>query len=395
MEKMNPGPCIKQLCPMPVRSGCFYALPCILSAFLLLGGLFLHAQPAVAKVIHVPEHYQALQDAVQSASTGDTVVVAPGTYRLFFDNLQVDIEQIVIKSTAGAAETIITGRGSGPVITIAQQSRAVIQGFTITRETDSDLIHSLGGAIYCSAGSAPVIRNNIIMNNRAVFGAGIYCDTQSTPDIRNNVFSGNRAETSGGAIFTEHSRAVINGNLFEHNSAGSSGGALACNRDSSRIYGNIFWQNSADYGGAISCDRAAGWIYNNTLVANSARRGAGIMVDRGSVRLLNLIFYSNSRGDIFFKGTGPAGRPMFSNLQESGFAGMNGNVSTDPMFVSPDTGDFRLRPGSPCIDTGSHDPFYRDMDGSYNDMGAYGGPEPFEDRAGTDVRSGNQLKSLN
>ena len=392
---MNPGGCIKRDGPLTAFSGRSSALPYVISAFMLIAASFLHLQAAFGKMLRVPEQYQSLQDAVQAADSGDTIVVAPGTHRLFFDNLQVGIEQITIKSSAGAGKTTITGRGSGPVITIGQRSRAVVEGFTITRETDSDLISSLGGAIRCSAGSAPIIRHNIITGNRAVFGAGIYCDTQSTPEIRHNLFSSNRADTSGGAIFTEHSRAVIAGNRFERNSAGSSGGALACNRDSSRIYGNIFWQNSADYGGAISCDRAAGWIYNNTLVANSARRGAGIMVDRGSVRLLNLIFYNNSQGDMFFKGTGPAGRPMFSSLQESGFAGMNGNISTDPMFLGPDSGDFRLQPGSPCIDAGSHDPFYRDRDGSYNDMGAYGGPEPFEESAGPFIRSTNQSNSLN
>jgi len=357
-------------------SGTTRALLCVIFAALSTASPF-HVRAGSAAVIEVPARYQTLQDAVQAAAPGDTVLVAPGTYRLFFDNLLMGSKDITVISSAGPGETAITGRGSRPVITIGQRSRAVIEGFTITRETDSDLMPSQGGAIYCSAGSAPVIRNNIIINNRAVFGAGIFCDVQSTPVIRGNTLKGNIADTAGGAIFAEHSRAVITGNLFTDNSAGSSGGALACNRDSSRIFNNIFWKNGADYGGAISCDRAAVWIYNNTLVSNIARRGAGIMVDRGSVRLINLIFYHNRHGDLFLKGTGPAARPIFSDMQESSFAGMNGNIAEDPMFADTSAGDFHLQPDSPCIGSGSHDPFYRNMDGSYNDMGAYGGPEPF------------------
>ena len=66
---------------------------------------------------------------------------------------------------------------------------------------------------------------------------------------------------------------------------------------------------------------------------------------------------------------------------------MNGNISTDPLFVDPNGGDLRLLPDSPCIDQGDsnavppevttdlHD-HPRILDGDCNgvavvDMGAY------------------------
>jgi len=33
-----------------------------------------------------------------------------------------------------------------------------------------------------------------------------------------------------------------------------------------------------------------------------------------------------------------------------------GNISSDPLFVDPELGDFHLRPYSPCIDAGTSDP---------------------------------------
>jgi hypothetical protein len=48
-----------------------------------------------------------------------------------------------------------------------------------------------------------------------------------------------------------------------------------------------------------------------------------------------------------------------------------GNISEDPMFVSP-MNDYHLQTGSLCIDTG--DPGIFDYDSSRSDMGCYGGP---------------------
>jgi len=44
--------------------------------------------------------------------------------------------------------------------------------------------------------------------------------------------------------------------------------------------------------------------------------------------------------------------------------GMDGNISTDPLFVDPDRGLFNLRSDSPCIDTGADSPLPLDVAGS-------------------------------
>ena len=60
--------------------------------------------------------------------------------------------------------------------------------------------------------------------------------------------------------------------------------------------------------------------------------------------------------------------------------GLFGNFAADPMFVEDydfrgDTiFDVHLQYGSPCIDAGHPDSRYNDIDGSRNDIGAYGGP---------------------
>ena len=60
--------------------------------------------------------------------------------------------------------------------------------------------------------------------------------------------------------------------------------------------------------------------------------------------------------------------------------GVDGNLALNPLFVAfsddgdPGNDDFHLQPGSPCIDAGYPDKIVNDVDGTRNDMGAYGGP---------------------
>jgi len=45
----------------------------------------------------------------------------------------------------------------------------------------------------------------------------------------------------------------------------------------------------------------------------------------------------------------------YTCIEQSGYAGSNGNISSDPGFTDPVNGDFRLTSGSPCIDAGNGD----------------------------------------
>ncbi|GEM_PF-1252252 len=348
-------------------------------ALVLLATVFCSIDSPRAAILDVPGRYPSIQDAINDASSGDTILVAPGHYSLFYQNIVIPGKILLhIRSVEGAQKTIISGKGNGPVVTIGRDSKVSLEGFTITTHGGLDET-TMGGAVFCAAGSTPLIRQNIFLANHAVFGGAIYCDTRSMPEIVENVFVKNTAQVSGGGIFTDHARATISRNRFIENSSGSSGGAIGSNRDSSKITNNIFWKNKAVFGSGLSCDRAASMIDNNTFVANLALSSGVIIVEKGSVRLTNLILWQNRGGGLVLRGIGPAGRPVCSDLQGKMFRGINGNISEKPMFVDPQAGDFHLEPGSPCIDKGSHDPFYMDRDGSYNDMGAYGGPQPLID----------------
>jgi hypothetical protein len=327
-----------------------------------------------ASTLHFPYKGFSLQDVVSIADSGDTIIVAPGTYRFFFENLVIINELLRLKSAAGPEKTILLGTGRGPVVSFSAGSKAILEGFTIRSMSSPRKKDLKGGGIYCAPESAPVIKNNVITSNEAVYGGGIYCDILSTPRIDGNIITGNKATVTGGGLFSYHSSALITNNRFIANEAQNSGGAIAGYRDSVRVRNNVMWKNKAAYGGGLSFDRAAPDVSNNTIAENMADFGGGIVVDKGSVRLTNIILWHNTGGDLFLKQVGPSARPINSVIGDGTFRGMNGNIVADPLFVDVEAGDFRLLPGSPAIDAGSIDPFYEDVDGSVNDIGAYGGP---------------------
>ncbi len=364
-----PGECSARALPLQAAWSWTAALLCLLVS--LLPALL---PVAHARTLYFPHGSLTLQDTVNQAESGDTIIVAPGVYQFDFDNLTIVKEFLILKSSHGPEKTFLVGRGPGAVVNFEHRTRAVLDGFTITSKPGPSPIDLKGGAVFCAAESSPVITNNIITGNRAVFGGGIYCDTGSAPLIDSNRITANQATVTGGGVFSYRSSAIISNNLFTGNSAENSGGAVGSNRDRARINNNVLYRNRAGFGGGISCDRAATIIANNTIVANSADYGGGIAVEKGEVRLTNLILWQNSVNDIYLKQTGPAARPAFSLIGDNSFRGINGNITGDPLFRDPAGGDFHLQPDSPAVNSGSQDPFYLDVDGSYNDMGAYGGP---------------------
>lgn len=369
-------------CGLPAdgnRACCFHLrrqhVPYLLVRVLFFCLLGLAPLVSSAATLYFPKGNLPLQEVVNRAAPGDTIIVAPGVYPFFYETLTIINESLHIKSSHGPEQTVLLGRGKGPVVSFSRGSKVILDGFTITSVASSRVLDLRGGGIYCAPESAPVIINNVIVGNAAVFGGAVYCDTLSAPVIQNNTIEKNSASVSGGGIYSFRSSGVISNNRLVENKAANSGGAIGGNRDGSRITNNIIWKNRAGFGGGISCDRSSTEISNNTIVLNHADYGGGIVVEKGSVRLTNMILWHNTKDELYLKQVGPAARPSYSLIGDGAFRGINGNIAKDPLFKNAEDGDFHLQPGSPCIDSGSIDPFYTDRDGSVNDMGAFGGPD--------------------
>ncbi|MDP6601731.1 MAG: right-handed parallel beta-helix repeat-containing protein, partial [Phycisphaerales bacterium] len=129
-----------------------------------------------------PADFSSIQDAVDAASSGDVILVAPGTYTSTGDEVvKTPGKAITLRATGTPEETILDGEGARRVVRCSSEEGAdtIIEGFTITGGFNDNF----GGGIYCSSNSNPTITDCTISGNTATGtysrGGGIYCDSSS------------------------------------------------------------------------------------------------------------------------------------------------------------------------------------------------------------------------
>jgi len=177
---------------------------------------FFFANPIEAATIHVPQDVPSIQQAINSAANGDTVLVAPGTYP---ENINFTGKAITVISEQGSEVTIIDGRSLGSVVSfISGEGRpAILDGFTL-RNGKSSL---RGGGIRIES-SSPTIRNNVIRRNGACAGGNGISIRFGSPLIQDNLIAENFAVncnvgTGGGKVFRLNSAADIVNNIILDN----------------------------------------------------------------------------------------------------------------------------------------------------------------------------------
>ena len=161
----------------------------------------------------------------------------------------------------------------------------------------------------------------------------------------------NKLGTAGGAIFsTDFCSPAIVGCSFIFNQTNSDGGAIRSEGNCDvLIINSLFRQNSVQgpNAAAISSVQSSNVTAVNSTIANNSagNTGAAIGSYTGSAgSFSNCIVWGNTPGQ--FEGSDIT--VSYSNIQ-GGFAGV-GNIDADPQFVG--SINFRLSPGSPCIDAG-------------------------------------------
>lgn len=230
---------------------------------------------------------EKIQDAINTAANGDTIMVNPGTYA---ENINFKGKQITVQSTAGAATTIIDGGGSAPVITFNswEQRETVLEGFTIRNGVGQKLDgldYGFGGGILCR-GSSPTIKANIIEQNLADpfssglfgLGGGVCLYEGAYPEITGNTIRNNTAESGAGIyIFTTNdpdetgsTQALIQNNTITANNAQLGGAIFICGTSHPQIINNVISGNTQVSGEEIFiCSDSSAEIVNPTTTTTT------------------------------------------------------------------------------------------------------------------------------
>ncbi|MHC4641349.1 MAG: hypothetical protein ACYS32_06865 [Planctomycetota bacterium] len=193
--------------------------------------------------------FRCIQDAIDVAIHGDTILVLDGIYE---ENVNIKAKNVVLTSTNPndlntIANTIIDGISDYESVVRIIDANVRIDGFTIQNGHGHDTGAGVcGGGVYCASETATifnvVISNNVIRNNRASnpitlwggsCGGGIYCDNYAQATILGNKIEDN----------------ILEGpfNQYTNNTGAVMGGGIYCSASSCIISGNLIAGNNIDY----------------------------------------------------------------------------------------------------------------------------------------------------
>lgn len=292
--------------------------------------------------------YNTLQGAVDAATTGDTLQVAPDRRyeTILINDKHLTIESLDPNSSAFVNATIIDGsQGTDPIFDCVNNPGTVLDGLTIT--------HGYDGGVDALDSQVTVRKCRILENNvQTGFGGGVACDG-GTMTLDRCLLAGNSADTGGGAWCQDAGMTLINCALAENTAEFEGGGIAAINGD-----------------------------INLTFCTLRDNLEEGLYADADSTVAMNTCTLWNSEGShpaITAMGTVTA---QFSNI-EGGWPGEN-NINEAPLYTLSSEYDYRISRESPCINRGDYAlttiPY--DLDGQTRrvhcqpDMGAWEVPDP-------------------
>ncbi len=291
----------------PERSrGAFILLP---FAFCLLPYL------TFTQIIHVNPG-ESIQEAINSADTGDTLLVSDGTY---YENIQfmgkaitVASQYIIDGDTSHITNTIIDGSqpahpDSAAVVMFVnnEDTTSIINGFTITGGSGVLWNEQVdyGGGIFVNNAGAKILNNiiidNHVMNNQQAAGGGIACrrgEGDVWVVIRHNRITNNTSTVNpttsssayGGGIYSNAS-AIITNNTIKNNSCINTGTITDAYADG----GGIEIEHLLGSDPATVAEISNNTISNNTIEGYKSF-GGGVMVYYASVHITNNTIRNNS-----------------------------------------------------------------------------------------------------
>ena len=368
----------------------------------------------------IEEQFAPIQEKIDAASDGDTVLIQPGTYTGSINfkgkNIVVGSLYLTTGDESYIQQTVIDANKNGSVVKFENNEgpEAVLAGVTLTNGSAYQ-----GGGIYVSSAS-PTLRDLVITGNEVLSctegsvtvtaaGGGIYF-SNSEAILENVSLTGNTSEVSGGGIFCQSSDASFRNVTVDGNTA-SDGGGIYLKASSPKMVRVYVTDNDGDRGAGMYlsfsnptlenvvvaenvAEKDGGGIYLinsgpklvNVVVADNGASsdGGGVYLSGANMDILNSIIWGNSPEGIYFQGTGAASSVSisFSDVEggvgdietnENGSATWGeGNIIEEPVWAgggcSCDDNSYCMEApggipieGSPGYDDGNPSSKYNDL----------------------------------
>jgi parallel beta-helix repeat protein len=199
---------------------------------------------AFGNVIRVPEDYGTVQEAINAASPGATIWIAPGIY-----NESLVINKTITLIGKPGSEPIFNGGGSGIAIRIVSSgSGSTIAGITITSWDQGIIVDGASGCKIYDNIMSLMNNNGIVFQGTSTVNNQVYSNmfqqdavaVDVTSSSYNNTISKNIIKLSTTGLKIETNGNTICENLISQNYYGLS----LVNSDNNTIYHNDFVDNT-------------------------------------------------------------------------------------------------------------------------------------------------------